>query len=408
MLKLILLVFTPLLSLFVFTLGSGLLTTLLTVRLHAEGGGPWIVGIITAVYYAGLVLGAYSIGNLIRRVGHIRVYAAFASILAVSVILQGIYVNNISWLILRFVIGFATAGLYIAIESWLLVIAPEKMRGRVLSLYMISFYAALAGGQFLLNVSSPNTIIPFCIIAMLCSLSIVPLSMTNATSPSVEDTAALSLRKLYRVSPSGFVGCLAAGMMTSVIYGLMPLFVKQLGFSTSYVAAVMGLTIFGAMFMQYPIGRLSDHIARRKVLIAISFLSLVLSCALMVFAYRGQAMFLVFTFIFGGVSFTLYPISITHTCDYLEGSDIIAATQGLLLANGVGSILGPLLVPELIKVIGPLGLFVYFAVIAALLGCYFSWRRTQKTATPVAEQHDYVSVPRNSPVTAELNPQAEE
>ncbi|MCK4869819.1 MAG: MFS transporter [Gammaproteobacteria bacterium] len=406
MIRLILLVFTPVLSLIIFTLGSGLLTTLLTVRLHMGGGGPWIVGLLTAVYYLGLVLGSFLIGNMIKRVGHIRVYAACGSILAVATILQGMFANDVTWLVLRFFAGYCTAGIYVAIESWLLVVSPEKRRGQVLSIYMVSFYAALAGGQFFLNASNPATIIPFAIVTMLFSLSVVPLSMTRATCPANEDISALSLRKLYRISPSGVIGCVAGGLITSVVYGVMPLFVAQMNFSTSFVATIMATTIFGAMFIQYPVGRLSDFIERRKVLTFMSFTTLIV-CVVLMIVSRFELLFVVMAFIFGGVSFTIYPLSINHACDYLEGRDIVAATQGLLFANGVGSIIGPLLVPEFIHVLGPLGLFVYFGLIAGLLGIFFSWRRTQKSSTPLEEQQDYVSVPR-TPVATELDPRAEE
>ncbi|MCK4608930.1 MAG: MFS transporter [Gammaproteobacteria bacterium] len=408
MIPIVIQIFAPLLSLIVFTLGSGLLTTLLTVRLHMAGSGTWMIGILTAVYYFGLVVGSFFSGNFIRRVGHIRIYATFASILAVATILQGIFLNDTVWLILRFISGYCIAGLYIAIESWLLVIAEPKMRGTILSLYMISFYAALGGGQFLLNVSDINTIVPFCIVGMLCSLSIVPISMTRATCPSVEDTNGLSFRQLYKISPSGVIGCFAAGLISSVIYGLMPLFIKQLNLPDTFVALTMGLTIFGAMFLQYPLGRISDFFERRKVLIVVSFVSLAIAVLLMLTAYHLPTLFLVFAFIFGGASFALYPLSITHTCDYLSRKDIIIATQGLLLANGIGSIIGPILVPGFIDVMGPLGLFVYFGFVCGLLGLFFSWRRTKTSKTPIEEQGEFVTMPRTSPVVTGLDPRAEE
>lgn len=408
MLRLILLVFTPLLSLVIVTLGSGLLTTLLTVRLHAEGGGPLIIGIITAVYYAGLVLGSFRTSLLIKRVGHVRVYVGFAAILAVVTMLQGIFVSDTIWIVLRFISGYAIAALYISIESWLLIVVPVAKRGQALSLYMIAFYAALASGQLLLNISAPSTIMPFCIVVMLAALSIVPISMTRTACPNIEDIAALSFFKLYKISPSGVIGCFCGGLITSVIYGLMPLFIKQMHFSDQYVAWVMSLTIFGAMFIQYPIGRVSDKVDRRKVLMLVSFATLLVSLLLGATAYFTQLLFLLMAFIFGGISFTLYPVSISHACDYLESKDIVAAIQGLLLANGIGSIIGPILVPSFISVFGPVGLFIYFGVITGLLGVFFAWRRTQKSATPVAEQQDFVAVPRTTPVATNLDPRAEE
>lgn len=398
----------PIISLVIVTLGSGFLTTLLTVRLHAAGSGSFIIGLLTAFYYLGLVIGSFSTHRIIKRVGHIRIYSAFAAIMAVSIMLQGIFVDATSWIILRFISGFCIAGLYIAIESWMLVVAPPERRGQVLSLYMVSFYAALGGGQFLLNISNPSTIMPFAIIVMLTALSIVPVCMTRTSCPNVEEATALSFLKLYRISPSGVLACFAAGLITSVIYGLMPLFVKLLHFSDAYVSWVMGLTIFGAMAIQYPIGRMSDFVERRKVLIWISVATLILTILLASTAYFSQLIFLGLSFIFGGVSFTLYPIGISHTCDYLDGKQIIAATQGLLLANGIGSILGPVMVPSFINMFGPEGLFVFFGLIAAILSIFFSWRRTQTSPTPVAEQQEFVAMPKTTPLVTNLDPRAED
>ena len=322
MLKLFFLVFIPLLSLVLFTLGSGFLTTLLTIHIHAEKGGPEIIGYITAVYYLGLVLGSFRIGRYIRKVGHIRVYAAFASILAIVIMLQGLILNNTAWLVFRFVTGFATAGIYIAIESWILAIVPEKKRGAVLSLYMIAFYGALALGQFLLNIGDFMSLIPFCIIVMLCSLSIIPVSMTRSVNPKFEDINALSLPKLYKISPSGMVACFGAGMITSGVYGFLPLFVKQLNFPNFYVSFVMSFTIIGAMVLQYPIGRISEILERRTLLAILSFLSLLLALALMIFT-SFHLLFLILVFIFGGFSFVIYPVGINLTCD-----DMVSATQG--------------------------------------------------------------------------------
>lgn len=408
MFQLLLRVFAPLLSLVVFTLGTGLLTTLLTVRLQEAGGGAWIVGLLTAVYYLGLVFGSFLIGRVIRRVGHIRVYAASAAILTTAVILQGMFVSDGVWLILRFISGYCVAGLYVSVESWLLVISPEERRGQVLSMYMVSFYAALAGGQFLLNLNDPTTIYPFCIITILCSMSIVPIAMTRAACPTFEDIAALSMRKLYKISPSGVLGCFAGGLITSVVYGLMPLFVKDLNFSNKVVALVMGVTIAGAMLLQYPVGRLSDFIERRKVLIGASFATLFICVIIMFTATHSQNTFLIASFLLGGAAFTLYPLSISLTCDYLDSTNIVAATQGLLLANGMGSIIGPVLVPYFIHQIGPLGLFVYFGIIAGCLGVFFSWRRSKKSSMPVKEQQDFVAVTRNTPVATEMDPRADE
>lgn len=394
-------VFAPLLSLLLFTLGSGFLTTLLTIRLHLQGGSSWVVGFLTAAYYAGLVLGSFVIGRTTKRVGHIRVYAASAAILSVAILLQGLIAVDWFWILLRFITGAFTAALYVAIESWMLVVSPPERRGQMLSLYMIVFYAALALGQFLLNINNISSVIPFCIVVLFCSLSIFPITITHATSPKFEDIAPLSLIKIFRISPSGMLACLAAGLITSVVYGVLPLFAGENGLSSAFTAQIMSATIFGAMAIQYPLGKLSDWIERRKVLIICSLVSCFLAVLLMFMTHHHE-LFLFCAFMFGGFSFIIYPLGINHTCDFLDGDNLVAVTQGLLLANGIGSIVGPLIVPSMMHLFGPLGIFAYFAIITFALGIFFYWRRSITSPTPIEEQHEFVAATRTTSLTSSL------
>lgn len=406
--RVITLVFAPLLSLFILILGNGLLTTLLTVKLHIAGASSWAAGAVVAAYYGGLVIGSFRIEPFIVRVGHIRAYAGFASIMAVIAMLQGLFEVPWVWILLRFVGGYCMAGLFIVIESWMVARSGPKTRGQALSLYMIAQYAAQALGQFLLNVSSIDTVIPFCIVTILASLSVVPLAMTYISSPQFEEPSALSFAKLYKLSPSGVIGCFCSGLILGAVYGLMPLAIGQLQYPISDVALFMGILIFGGMALQWPIGKISDVYNRRNVLIYISLFLLLTNVVIIAVSQEFRYVFITLLFLLGGFSFTLYPLSVSHACDYVEGKDIVAATQGLLLAYGIGATAGPLLAPSLIHYYQHFGLFIYFSAIAGFLALFFGWRRTRKSRISVEEQQDFVSVPRTTPVAQELDPRAEE
>lgn len=396
--------FSPLLSLFIFTLGNALFTTLIVIRLHSEGASSIVVGLMSTAYYFGLVLGSFRIERFIVRVGHIRAFAAFASTLAVASLIQGIIIHTPSWLFLRFISGFVTAGLFIVIESWLLIESSVKTRGRILAIYMVALYAAQAMGQLLINLAPINTLILFAVVSILASASVIPLSMTYISSPTFSEPSTLNLKKLYQLSASGVIGCFCSGLLLGSIYGLMPLYITDQGYGASIVATLMFVIILGGMALQYPVGRLSDLMERRIILIFVSLATLCLSLGIILFPHNYWATIAIY-FFFGGFIFTLYPLSISHACDHLDSKDIIASTQGLLLSYSVGATLGPIIAPFFMEFSSANGLFLYFIFVTAFMAIFFSWRKTQHfAATP--EEH-FIPMPQTTPIMSELDPRAD-
>ena len=397
---------TPLISLIIIILGSSLMTTLLTVKLSHLGVSSLMIGAMSAAFYGGLVLGSFKIEPFIVRVGHIRAYAAFASTLAVVSILHGLWLNTWAWLILRLIAGYSIAGLFVVIESWLLARSTVQTRGQVLALYMTALYAGQAAGQLLLNVSDINTLVPFCLITMLCSLSIIPLSMTYIKSPNLGEPSVLNFLKLYKISPTGVIGSFASGLVIGAIYGLLPLAMSQLGYPIKDIGWLMGLTIFGGTVLQYPIGHVSDRFDRRYVLMVIYWLTLATSVSLLVLGGNLKVLFAILSFSLGGFAFVLYPLAISHACDYLAPKDIVAATGGLLLAYGVGATVGPLMAPIFMHTLGPRGLFVYFILVAGAMAGFIYWRSKVKPSVPLAEQQEFVMAAITTPIVNELDPRA--
>lgn len=399
---------TPLISLIILILGSSLMTTLLTVKLDRMGVASWLIGTASAAFYGGLVLGSFRIERFIARVGHIRAYAAFASTLAVVSILHGLWVNPWGWLVLRFIGGYSTAGLFVVIESWLLGKSTVETRGQVLALYMTALYAAQASGQLLLNTSDINTLVPFCLIALLCALSVIPLSITYTDSPTLEEPSVLSFIKLYQISPSGVIASFASGLVLGAIYGLLPLTIGELTHSVSEIAWLMGLTIFGGMLLQYPIGHISDRFDRRQVLMITCWLTLATSLGLLILGGEHKLLFATLVFILGGFAFVLYPLAISHACDYLAAKDIVAATGGLLLAYGIGATAGPMIAPGFLHIFGARGLFIYLIVITGMLGSFIFWRSRVRPAPRLEDQQEFIIATSTTPVLNELDPRAAE
>ena len=367
----------PLLSLFIFLLGAGFFSTLLALKMTLNLASPMMIGAVTAFFYAGLVLGSFRADRFILRVGHIRAYTVYAASLAVICFLHGIFYHVGFWLLLRFLGGFVSAGVFVVIESWLLCVSNKQNRGQVMSLYMISFYGAQSLGQFFLNLGDPQTLLLFALTAMLCTLSIIPLCLSYVSPPNYTELSTLSLKKAITASPGGSLGALCSGMIMGGIYGLMPTYLTDLFGSVSDVAKYMFALVFGGMLLQYPLGKLSDLIERRSVLILIAAATIAVSVMVLI-AHETPGLFFMLILIFGGLTFALYPVSVSYACDTIETRDLVMATQGLLLAYSVGAMIGPLIAPVFMHFMDDAGLFIYFSAVCGLVIPMFILHGTNK------------------------------
>lgn len=396
--------FAPIFSLVISMLGNGFFNTFVSMRLAIEGYSNFVIGWVNSAYYLGLMVGAFYIERLIRRIGHIRSFAIFASINAGIVMMQALFVEPISWAVFRFIVGVTCGGIFIVIESWLLLLSSVETKGKILSLYMLGLYAAQASGQFMLNFMDISSIYPFCFTVIFSTFSVIPVCIMKAGSPILEETEHLGLFKLLKRAPLGFFGCFLAGMVLSAFYALAPIYAKESGMTIFQISQIMGFTIVGGLALQWPIGYLSDIFDRRRVIFTVSLLLMITSLLL----YRGGYTFyliLALSILFGGFSFTLYPLSITRASDVFPHSNITAVTCGLLLVYSIGAVLGPLASSFVMQITKPSGLFLYDAVLA-LLFILISISRPRRRKP--AEPEGFFPMPRTSPMAAQLDPRGED
>ncbi|HSX10914.1 MAG TPA: MFS transporter [Chlamydiales bacterium] len=358
----------PLLSLVFMMMASGLFNTFVSIRLEMEGYVPEDIGIVTSALYLGILVGSLRIDRWIAHVGHIRSFVAFAVILAILVLSQSFWINPWYWSVLRFIGGICMAGIFIVIESWILMESGPKMRGAALSLYLAVLYAALSLGQFLIDASDPSGFFPFCITAILLIVSVLPVSMHKVAEPTITHTTRLSVTQLFRISPLGFIGGIVSGMLLAVVYGLVPVYAGEVGMSVSEIGTFMAILIFGGFSLQWPLGRWADRGDRRRVLNIASFITATLGLSIALLDHTSPILLFILAWLFGGFSFTLYPLSMAYACERVKEEQIVAATGGFVLSYGIGAIAGPLLAPLAMTLLGSSGLFYFLALISLLLG----------------------------------------
>ncbi|GGJ86445.1 MFS transporter [Pseudomonas matsuisoli] len=378
--QLLAMVLAPLLGLFIVCIGNGFISSLTTLRLDAAGESAAIVGIVSSSYFVGLTIGAMFNDRLIIRIGHIRAYSGFASLIAVTVLLQGLYYDAWWWAALRLINGWATVGVFLVVESWMLLAGDQKARGRLLALYMMALYGSGMLGQLGLGeIDAWGTASPFMAAGLLASLSVLPMTFIPRITPTVERSEPLLPKQLIHMSPSGVIGCFGSGIAIAAVYTLLPLYLQRIGLDVTEVGQMMASVILGAMLLQYPVGRWSDHQDRQTVLIALSLFCLAISLAILLLP-SSQLTLMVLLFLLGGGIFAIYPVSVSHAADRAPAGALVRMIQGLLLINSAGCAISPLLISSLMTRMGDAGLFWCFSALNLCLVMLFIWRRQARPA----------------------------
>lgn len=400
-------VFSLLSATAILLLGSGLLGTLLGVRAGVEEFSAAVTGLIMSGYFVGYVVGSYRCPRIVRRVGHIRTFTAMAAVASASVIVHGLVVDALAWWLLRVLTGICMVGMFLVLESWLNEQADRSRRGKVFAAYMSVNLFALGLGQFLLLLYGAEELASFALVALLLSLALVPVALTRVAEPRPVEVPHLRLRRLIAASPLGTAGALFTGLGNGAFWGMAPLFGHDVGLTAGGVAAFMAAVILGGAVLQWPIGHFSDRHDRRLVLAVVALASAFMA-AMVVLAVRDVVPGMgVWAVLFGGFSFSVYSLAVAHTNDHIGAGEVLEATQGLLLLNGVGAAIGPLVAGLLIEGLGPRSLFVYLAVAYGVLGLYAVYRRRVSPSIPTQDQTEFVVMARTGVAAAEMDPRAD-
>jgi MFS family permease len=381
---------------------TGLQGSLVGLRASLEGFPAAATGFVIASYYVGFVVGSARMPGLLRRAGHVRVFAALASLASAAVLVHVLVVNPVAWAFVRAAVGFCMAGIYIVAESWLNDLADNGTRGRIFALYMIVSMGALAGGQALLNVADPGGFHLFVLASVLVSVALVPMALTATSGPQVSTPAPLRVRDVLATAPLGIVGAVVSGVTYSALLGMGAVLGSAAGLSVAQISALVAATVLGGVAGQWPLSRASDTRDRRAVIAAASLaaaaVAVVVAAASTTWLIAGMA-------VFGALSMPLYSLSVAHVNDWLDRSQVVQASATLVLMVGVGSVAGPLVSSWALSAAGPAGFLGVLALAHLVLGVYALHRMTVRPRSPRQEPSRYVSfVARTATVAALVAP----
>lgn len=380
-----------LLSVTILLTGNGLQTTLLPLRAEAEAFPVLSIGIMGSSYFIGFLAGCLTTANLVRNVGHIRVFTAMAALASVIPLFHILTLHEWAWWLLRAGTGYCIAALFLVIESWLNERADNAVRGTVFSIYTSLTFVAIIGGQSLLALYDPTGFAPFVVASIIISLAAIPVALNAIVAPAPIAAVRLQPLRLIRLSPAGISGCFAAGISNGAFWSIAPVAASSAGLDTRGVATFIGVTVLGGALSQWPFGRLSDRLDRRMVIVITAGLSAVTGLSLFLATRYWSPGVLPLAFAFGAFIFPIYALSVAHVNDLITNESFVEVSGGLLFVNGTGAVVGSLAGGFAVQLAGPGALFAAIAVTYLLL-TLFVLLRMRRVARP-ADMHsaDYVA-----------------
>ncbi len=379
----------------------GIMTPLIPLLLLKVGASSPAIGAVASAYYIGFLLGALTADRVVMRVGHIRAFAVFASVAANAALLAVFATEAWQVGVLRLLIGYASSGMFLVVESWLNDRSDPSNRGRAFGAYLVASWGASAIGPLALNVVPASPIL-FVLVGMAFATAVLPMALTQQANPTVRPQAHFALLTLFRVSPVGVACCLASGLVNGAYYSLVPVYLERQGYGSESVAAFISAAMIAGLLVQYPVGIMSDRFGRRPVMVGVLIAALAMT---VVMGLSGGVSFVAIAslgFVFAGMTAPLYGLGAGQTNDRMERGDYVAASGGLLFIWSLGSTISPTVAGQMMGRLGPSGLFGYLALVLVALGVFTGARMLLRGEVPRELRGAYVAAPSAPPRHSEL------
>ena len=372
--------------------GNGLQGAVLGVRAENEGFGLAVSGAVMAGYFVGFLFGARLAEHFLGAVGHIRVFAALASVASAVSILHPLWVNPPAWVVLRVIFGLAMAGIYVTVESWLNDMGTNANRGRVLGMYLVVTMGGLSVGQLLLNGGDPADFDLYIFSSALISVALVPIALSATSAPPLVAPEPLPLRHLIALVPSGVLTSFCAGISHGALLGVGAIYAASEGLPASRIALFLSVATIGAIVFTWPIGAISDRMSRRVVIFMVAAGAAGIA-AVMAMIEPGSGLSLALMFLFGGTTFPLYSLAISHTGDWVPSNQLNGASAGLVRVTGVGAVIGPVAAGLAMALTVPWAFFIVLVAPHAVITMFIGWRIAARKGILVNEQTKFAPWP---------------
>jgi MFS family permease len=354
--------------------GGGLQGLLLSVRGAEEGFSMLALGLIGTGWSVGFVAGSIAVPMVVRKVGHIRAFSVMAAIGTITILLNLLLVNDISWIVLRALSGFCFAGAAMIVESWLNEVAENKSRGTIFSVYVTINMASSTLGQVAMSFTGTAGYIPFVVGAISFICAVLPTALTSSPQPRPLASAKIDIGLLYRTSPVAAVAAFCVGMANGAFGTMAPVYGYEQGLDSSGIATLFAIAAILGAIAQIPFGRLSDRIDRRLVLIGLSGTAALVGALTVLINPSAQWAMLVLFAAYGFVANPIYAVAVAHANDFAKDGGFAKIAGGMLLIMGIGLAIGPTVASLIMGAWSPVGLFIVTAIFHGLLAVFAYFR----------------------------------
>ncbi len=372
--------------------GSGVLNPLIGLNAEIQGFSTTTTGLVLSSYYVGFLAGAWLAPRMVVNVGHIRVYAALASLASTATLVHIVSSSAAVWAGARLITGFAMSGLFIVAESWLNDATTNRTRGRLLAAYMVTLMGGLALGQLLLIFAEPSGIGLFIVASVAISLAVIPITLSTAPGPRLTFSSNLPIRQVWKCAPVGLAAALAQGTGVAGLLSLAALYSVRTGMSVDGTALFLAFAVLGSVVLQGPIGVLSDYVGRRRVMLSDAILCAGV-CGLVVLLEPTGWAALGASFLVGGLAMSMYPLALSHINDRVPPGSAVGVSGLVSLATGVGAVLGPVGGATVMDILGPGGLFVFVGIVYSAIAAFTLLRVFTHEGVPVKQRRAFTMIP---------------
>ncbi len=387
----------------------GGLWPLVSLQLEQHRVGTEVTSIVGAAYYAGFVVGTLTCFPIIDRAKHIRAFSVFAVLAVNATLLHVVIQHPLAWAVLRAIIGYALAGVFTIVESWLNDKATKETRGRIFALYTMIAWGMSGLGPLGLNIPDSSGTILFCLITVVMASAIIPLALTKVGNPDIGHRTHFGIWRLYTISPLGVLACFASGLINTGLFVLLPIYAKRLDYGEARISILLSVAVIGPLFIQFPVGWLADRFGRRPLMLATTLIAIALSGFIVNLPPDRFYWLVGLTLLLAGMISPLYGLGVGQTNDYVSKKDFVAASAGLLFAWGIGASVGPIVAAPAMRFFGANGLFYFVSACHVVLAGFIAYRMIARRALSAKQQGNFVAVPitQGTYGAPELDPRGE-
>jgi MFS family permease len=362
----------------IVTMMAGLAWPLLSFRLEAMGYAGTAIGLSTAAQTAAMILIAPLVPWLARKVGAIRLML-LAVVNSIAVLLaMAAWESYASWLVLRFLLGCGLEMLFILSDAWVIQLAPERQRGRILGVYTAVGFVGFAGGPLIIDAVGSHGWAPFLGGVACAALAAVPLWLVRRVGPALEGRPSGGFLMFLRATPTIMLAGAMYGFIDVVVLALFPVYGLRSGLDEGTIARLISLTVIGAIVCQFIIGWLCDRVRPSLVLVGCTVVAALAAVALPFVIDTGVALFAVLC-VWGGVMGGFFTVGMVLLGRRYDGPDLLTANTVFVVMFGLGSTVGPTIGGAAMDAWDPHGMVAVVAMVCVIYLIFLLFRPAEPT-----------------------------